>query len=199
MIVFRYVFLMAQERQGMPLNVRQFRKEVFSCFYGDDSIMSITDKVIGWFNQPIISELMSEIAHIYTDETKSKNITRNAKTLAEVNFLKRTFRKHMGLWYAPLSKETIEEMILWTTKKVTKEFGTKENIRAASMESWAHGEEYFNCFKNKVSDWCRTRGIEESLLEATHCSAWWVYSLTDKAANFGTLRTFTMKDALTSA
>lgn len=150
MLIFRYVYLLARRKNGMTESLLKYREHVTGVFYGDDSIMAISEEAIEWFNQVIISELMEKTGHSYTDETKSA-VVRKAKTLDEVTFLKRSFKKFSSeTWIGPLARETVEDMVMWSTTSQDLEEALHDVVQNASIEAWAHGREYFDTWTEKV-------------------------------------------------
>ncbi|APG76720.1 hypothetical protein 1 [Beihai picorna-like virus 93] len=168
MLIFRYCYLLLLERMEAPLTLSGFRSNVACVFYGDDSICAISPSVKDWYNQLTITEAMAITGHTYTDETKSGSPP-PFRSLHEVTFLKRHFVLRDGMWIAPLSKETIEDMIMWTRKNLDAQEALVQVTRTASFEASLHSREYFEQFCATVRKACRTAGYGDALLHYNEC------------------------------
>jgi len=117
--------------------------------YGDDNVLNISEDVLDLFNQQTISDIMKEMKHEYTDEAKSGHIVKS-RTLEEINFLKRGFRKSSELQrtVAPLKIEVIYEMLNWTRNTIDPDVILMTNIDTAFREIVLHGRnEYYKLYK----------------------------------------------------
>jgi hypothetical protein len=193
MIIFRYAFLLCQIKQGLKPNLATFAEHVRCVFYGDDSILSVSDKILSWFNQITITDAMKIAGHTYTDESKN-SATRLSKPLTECSFLKREFRIEDSLVFCPLDKNTITEMTLWTTTNNTRETGTKLNMYCAAMEACAHGKAFFDSFTAKIKRYCKENRVEISLPIYSYALGWWLTSLSSHSVVSPDI--FKMKDIL---
>lgn len=124
--------------------IADFDRCVYLIVYGDDNLMSISNEVIGWFNQTTITDALLGIGYIYTDEDKTGAI-HISRPIANVSFLKRGFRFEpiLGRYVAPLSKDSIREMLYWTKSGVSSDNITRTNVDNALRELSLHGEEHF--------------------------------------------------------
>lgn len=192
-VLIRDTFLALAEKNGIDMNLNHFEKYVKCCSYGDDSIISISDAIIDWFNQETIIAQVNSTGHKMTDGLKGE-FNGKARKLSEASFLKRGFTVMNGLYYAPLAKETITEMISWRSDKITAAEGTMVNTRTASMEAFAHGKDYFDWFYKQVDDWSRARGVPHDMARFQTALEWWTKSLT--CTNDGRSMVIKMEDAL---
>lgn len=128
--------------------------------YGDDSLAACSDYVKDNFNMHTVRDAFAEFGMIYTDPDKNADM---AKFLApeQVTFLCRGFKERGNYMCAPLNKESIYGMLLWTRKsnKLRDEEQLDTNVRAALMESMHHGEEFFNDLVNKLHSRCNELGV----------------------------------------
>lgn len=168
MIIFRYVYLLAQRDSGFPLTLSSYCVNVASVFYGDDSLCCVSNKICDWFNQHSITRFMSITGHDYTDETKSGSPP-PFRSLSEVTFLKREFVFRDSLWVAPLSKVTIEDMCMWSRKNIDPQEALRQTTRIASFEASLHGDEYLKAFGDVVRQACRAAGYREAILHPAEC------------------------------
>lgn len=168
MIIFRYVYLLAQRENGFPLSLSGFCANVASVFYGDDSLCCVSNKVCEWFNQHVITRLMAITGHDYTDETKSGSPP-PYRSLSEVTFLKRGFVLRDSFWIAPLSKDTIEDMCMWSRKNIEPQEALLQTSRIASFEASLHGDVYLSKFAQTIKRACRQVGFKEACLHPFEC------------------------------
>jgi hypothetical protein len=137
----RIAWIKIMERYKRSLmSMKCFRKYVSMIAYGDDNVLNISEEVLDLFNQQTISVVMKEMKHEYTDEAKSGHIVKS-RTLEEVNFLKRSFRKCPELHriVAPLKIEVIYEMLNWTRNTIYPDVILMTNIDTAFREIVLHG------------------------------------------------------------
>jgi len=170
MIIFRYVYLLAQRDMGFPESLSGYCMNVSSVFYGDDSLCCVSDKVCEWFNQHSITKFMAVTGHEYTDETKSGSPP-PYRSLSEVTFLKREFVLRDSFWVAPLSKVTIEDMCMWSRKNIDPQEALRQTTRIASFEASLHGDEYLKAFGEVVRRACRAAGYREAILHPAECKS----------------------------
>jgi hypothetical protein len=160
MVLMRYAYLLLKHRKTGSL-YNDFTDHVYMVQFGDDNVLNISDEVIEWFNQATITEALDTIGITYTDEAKTGVLVKS-RTLDEVKFLKRQFRK-TGLTYtAPLESDVINEMMLWVRNCRTQSENieaTVENIDSALTEATAHGEAYYKDIVARVSFACEQVGI----------------------------------------
>lgn len=139
-LVTMYVFCKCT---GLPPT--DFFKYVYMIAFGDDNALCISDLVIDRFNQVTMAEEFSKIGMKYTDETKTGNMV-PFRTLEDINFLKRKFRKDPVLmrYVAPLELDTVLEMTMWVTNSNDPITLCKSNIDRAYHELAIHGPDVFD-------------------------------------------------------
>lgn len=117
-IIVRMCFLACAEKAGVSVTMDTFDEHVAHVNYGDDDVTNVSPVILDWFNQITMAEGYSTFGMTYTDETKSGELVR-AKTLSEIQFLKRSFRwdETQQRYRAPLSLDTILEMACWNKTK----------------------------------------------------------------------------------
>lgn len=176
MFIFRYVYLLAQKQEGLPQTLVHYRKNVAAVYYGDDSILSIQSNILKWFNQMTITNLMAMTGHVYTDETKVESQVQ-CKKLSECTFLKRGFVKIDGHWAAPLSVDTIRDMIMWRKEGNSDEEAIIETTRQASFEAFFHGVEFFDTYTSIVMEECNKRGLVCGIVSYPEARNFWLSQL----------------------
>jgi hypothetical protein len=131
--------------------LRLYDKYVITIVYGDDNAHRIDPKVQCFFNMLDHTESMFDMGYTYTDARKTGNIG-EFLSYKQISFLKREFYYHDSLrtFVAPLSLDTIKDMIQWTKKKdVNFEF-LKNNVTKAVLELSFHPFNVYNEHKNII-------------------------------------------------
>ncbi|APG76897.1 hypothetical protein 1 [Beihai picorna-like virus 90] len=154
MFIFRYVYLQLKKEKVGVSSLIDYVHNVKGIYYGDDSLIGISPKIVSWFNQISITRVMAETGHTYTDETKTESL-RTYKNLSEITFLKRTFVPSPYAkqeYLAPISRDTIEDMVMWRTKKITNDAALAQVVPMAVVEASLHGKEYYSSFVKRIRD-----------------------------------------------
>jgi hypothetical protein len=118
---------------------------VIFCF-GDDNVFSISDWLSTYVSQSKLTDAMSRINLIYTDEGKTGK-SYEWRELSEVSFLKRmwVWQKLLGRYVAPLELTVILEIPQW--KKVKDPVGAMgDRCRLAILELSYHGKDVWNYY-----------------------------------------------------
>lgn len=151
-IIMRLSWIRVMERYQPKLRSMKWFKEYVSLItYGDDNVLNIDAKVIKWFNQVNISEVMTEMRHEYTDEAKTGEIVKTRK-LEDIYFLKRKFRfsSELQRHVAPLKLDVIYEMLNWSRRAVDPDEILMSNIETAFREVVYHGKEEYDKLRSAV-------------------------------------------------
>lgn len=141
-IYMRYVYLMLNPAK----EVFTFRENVSLMTYGDDNIMSVSDK-IDFFNHTTISAMFEQLDIEYTmadkNETSIPFIHINQAT-----FLKRSWRldDDVGAFLAPLEPTSIEKMLMvWVkSKTISREEQMIAVCESAIREYFFYGKIIYN-------------------------------------------------------
>nr|QXV86537.1 nonstructural polyprotein [Dicistroviridae sp.] len=122
------------------LCARSFWKECGIVAYGDDHIVSVPTSRIEVFNQLTIPELFKKIGLSYTMEDKDASAEYPSRSIFEVSYLRRSFRKDelTGRWLAPLSLDVVLETPMWMHKTPDPRNQTIENLDWALKELSLH-------------------------------------------------------------
>jgi len=96
-----------------------YRLHVQPCVYGDDNLISVSDKVAAFedpFDQAAVTEFMTQVGMTYTNEQKNDEEF-SYRPLTQVEFLKRSFTETLKGGrkdYLPtLRVESVIQMVLW--------------------------------------------------------------------------------------
>jgi hypothetical protein len=150
-IIKRMAWYYIMKPHGLS-SMLHFNKHVSFISYGDDDIINIAGTVLCYFNQNSLTSALEKLGHTYTDETKDGKACRDYRTLAEVRFLKRSFRwcKEVQRYVAPLQEDIIYEMINWTRNDFDPDEIMMTNIETAAREFVLHGKECFDRYINQL-------------------------------------------------
>lgn len=152
-IIMRLSWIRVMEKYQPRLrSMKWFNEYVSLITYGDDNVLNIDAKVVEWFNQINISEVMTEMKHEYTDEAKTGDIVKTRK-LEDIFFLKRKFRfcAELERTVAPLKIEVIYEMLNWTRRCVDPNVILMTNIEIAFREIVLHGREEYDRLRKAIT------------------------------------------------
>jgi hypothetical protein len=122
-LVFRCAYLMlAAIHCPEECSMKSFNENVRLVAYGDDNVLSISPKVLKWFNMETLVKVMKKFGMEYTAADKSANIVNN-KTIGDVSFLKRGFKQvdsvfgQTTVFLCPAELATRLEMLNWTKQR----------------------------------------------------------------------------------
>lgn len=145
------------------LSMRKYEELVKVIGYGDDSLISVHDSIIKIFNQTTLTQAMAKIGHTYTDEMKS-TIMHISRTINDVSFLKRKFVKRGVIYDAPLSLDTVLDIVQFTKKGFMGESIFRSNVDIALRELSLHDEDVFDLWKTKIQNELISQNINIPLL-----------------------------------
>jgi hypothetical protein len=123
--------------------------------YGDDNLHYVDPHVQDWFNPNDHTISMKRLGYTYTNAQKT-GVVGGFLRWGELTFLKRKFRfsDNLKQVIAPLSLETIRDMIQWTKKKDDKLEDCKKTIQTALKELSFHEEDVFRENTEKIIKGC---------------------------------------------
>jgi hypothetical protein len=112
--------------------------------YGDDSVIKTPDhkKV----TQHTLTAFLASVGITFTNAEKDYDIMHTPPLLrqSQVEFLKRSFI-YTDRWWAPLRRDTIENMVGWVDKRNRGDMGVLNSIVSQSLrEAVAWGRDYYN-------------------------------------------------------
>jgi hypothetical protein len=98
-------------------SLEKYKDNVVNFFYGDDNILSISNKISSFFNPQSICNEMAKIGLLLTNEDKTQ-VTPTLRRVIDLSFLKRTIRivrkKKSMIYLSVLEFSTLEEMLNWS-------------------------------------------------------------------------------------
>lgn len=134
-------------------SILEFKNNVALCCYGDDLVMSVSDKIAPWFNGISIQQWFQFYKIRVTPATKSGQIS-NFIPLEEVTFLKRGFLPHparTGLYLAPIDPVSVEDCAHWIIQSENPHYATQQNCEASVRLAYSRAENYFSTWKGMVN------------------------------------------------
>jgi len=128
--------------------------------FGDDHVMAVSPKIARFFNCLIFKEILfKHCGMTYTPVDKGDNL-KDFYTIDEVTYLCRHFKMERDFCFSPLLKEIIEDMPNWVD---TTNLEPRDCARAVAvscqMESFHHGEAYFNFVTSELEASLEAAGI----------------------------------------
>jgi len=121
-------------------------EHLYLIVYGDDSLVSVSDGALDFFNYKTIPPVAQDFGLTFTPAKKGEFTDELANSITDVDFLKRGFRydKDLGRFVAPLELEVILEMPYWTKKGALSEQIVRDNVQTCLMELSLHGKEIYD-------------------------------------------------------
>jgi hypothetical protein len=120
-------------RRIYPLSsVGDFLQNVRTLTHGDDVMFSVSADFPG-FTSRNIGTMLAEVGMIFTPAAKD-GVETHARPIEEVTFLKRGFKRMMGVYRAPLATASSLEMCNWVTKSRDPVMATIDNVTTAMRE-----------------------------------------------------------------
>lgn len=145
--LYCYTVIALEHGCEMEQAADEFWSTVFICVLGDD-IMAKVSPIVPWYNHTTVQNVFASIGITYTMADKhSESVPYISQS--EVGFLKRKFAGHElfpGMMVAPLDKESIYKMLIYTqpSKTVSKETQLAMSICSALSEAFYHGKEFYD-------------------------------------------------------
>lgn len=136
-----------------------FDENVNIVVYGDDVCINISDKYCDIYNTSSLNLFFKDYDIVFTDVDKSDNII-PYKTLDEVTFLKRGFKRHPHhkfYFLAPIEVRSIYKCTNWITRKGDATSNTLENCVQACELAFGHGPQFYNEVKATLMKACNER------------------------------------------
>nr|DAZ87922.1 TPA_asm: hypothetical protein [Phagomor virus 3] len=152
-IMFRVAFLdIATEKFGKEKAVQlfsDFNALVRMVAYGDDHILRVS-KAVSWFNMISISKFYAKYGMEYTTTSKTAAQEEFVED-DDLMYLKRKFVRRDGKYWAPLDRNSINEMINWTRKsRLGPESALAANVDMALIEMSHYPKEEWQQFYNQL-------------------------------------------------
>jgi hypothetical protein len=141
-IIIRAAYIMALESYD---SIKDFDHNVYMCAYGDDNVISVSDKVKNEFNMTVLTECLAEFGMTYTDDNKNVD-TRGFRDISDITFLKRSFVYHEGRnkWLCPLDFESIRHQLYYTDDMDKVVDTVIQSYDTLKLELSLHGKEVFD-------------------------------------------------------
>lgn len=118
--------------------------------FGDDHLMALW-RGFGITTKWWVALYFYHTGYTLVPSTKVLDAEFTDKLSSEkIQFLGRGFKKIHGYYASPLNKESIRSMLYHVSINVPTDSGTRDNIQLVLIESFAHGEEFFNEISNQI-------------------------------------------------
>jgi len=165
-LVFRCAYLiLARVKCPEECSMRSFNENVRMVAYGDDNVLSITPRVISWFNMESLVVVMRTFGMEYTAADKSSVIVNN-KPLSEISFLKRGFRRvdslfgDTSVYLCPADLSTRLEMLNWTRKRPFDSNPEESDVVSEVIKEIAmHGKSVYDEYVPRIVDAAHKAGV----------------------------------------
>jgi hypothetical protein len=141
------------------MKASEFLSDVRGTALGDDHIYSVSHR-FPHLDQTLFKSFVEGCGMRYTDESKSDTQHR-FRNLSQVEFLKRKFvwDSDSSRWLAPLSYDSIAEMMNWVRTSLPLNVAMKLNYNCAVRELTLHGSDVFERSVAKLTRAFREIGI----------------------------------------
>nr|QRI44209.1 MAG: nonstructural polyprotein [Picornavirales sp.] len=169
LIAFRCIYLkLARIHNPSVANMACFNKFVRLIIYGDDNIVSISEEIIAWFNMETIKDAFKKYLNMtYTNPQKTDEIV-ISKTLKDVSFLKRSFRRPTvngytyPMYVCPADLESRLEMLNWTrTGNIVNPKDIESDIVCEVFKELAmHGSKIYDQYVPMISKLAMQHGLK---------------------------------------
>jgi len=158
LILFRCAFikLAIEHGHGELANMQSFNELVRIVTYGDDNLLSISPKVIEWFNMHTLVKCMSSFGMTYTTAQKTTEYEK-FRSIDDVSFLKRYFRRVdtgyglLPVYTCPAPLDTRLDILNWTKKRKFSSLPEEADaITTVFQELAVHGKEVYDRESRRV-------------------------------------------------
>jgi hypothetical protein len=130
-----------------------YSKLVCANFFGDDSLVSVSEHISSKFNMKGFAAFMSLFGVNVTSASKGE-VDRDLMTLQEVDYLKRAFRydEERKVWTAPLNEKSMLKrmMVCIPSNFMTHEEQCAESLVNSLRDYFEYGREVFNDRREKL-------------------------------------------------
>jgi len=149
-LIMLYVFLYMNHYGDLGYTPEAYFENVELAVYGDDVIKNVSGE-FAWFCGENILPIIEELGMTVT--TGDKNGTNfRYKTIEEISYLKRGFRREGATWRAPLDLEVLNDIYQWVHKSDDPFEATRVNCEMALRFAAQHKAEYFSSLQRRLND-----------------------------------------------
>lgn len=148
------------------LSLSEFTRYVCLYTYGDDGMMKIHHSILPKFNAITIISYFKRYGIVATDGKKNFLPTTTI-SLADVTFLKRSFKPHPFLteiWLAPIDRVSIIDCAHWVWMSNDLEQASAVNAEASVRLCFGHGPDIFEKWKQIINFALAQLGLEPVIL-----------------------------------
>lgn len=170
--------LLAERNDPLYQTMAAFIANTKLVCYGDDNIMSVSERVQSWYNMHTISGVLQEYGITYTPPDKSDS-SDLFYSWDDVTFLKNGFRPdevYPHRYHATLSHDTIFELTNWVRICDDPRAAMDENLKTALKFAYHHGKEFYDSLYSKINTAREFVGLNPIYDEYVFHQAEWVSS-----------------------
>ncbi len=140
--LFLYSYYILAEEENIKVNLPHYIRNVGAVFYGDDSIISMTDEVCSWFNAFTVTKVMNRLGLEFTPANKGE-WEAPWKNVEECIFLKRSRYIHRRLGVvASLDSVSMESTLNYVKDQFRNEELTRIKLLNFQREAYLHPNYY---------------------------------------------------------
>lgn len=132
-------------------SLTHYEENVVDTVYGDDGIITVSDKAKPFFNPDNVSKVLRSMGMEFTATSKDRAAA--WENLCDMSFLKRGFRKgDQKRWLPIIDKQTIQELTNWVRQSdfVDPKAMLVDNCNNALRFAFFYGKAYFDELRNKI-------------------------------------------------
>lgn len=151
----------------LALAIQEFFDHVVVLMLGDDAVISVHNDSLEFFNQYSLVDAYAKYGLSWGVESKDGRDVGKARSLTEVTFLKRTWRRDQefhGRWVAPLDLDVVLEIPMWTKKGLQYWDIVEGNVQLALEELSLHGREVFDHWQPRILAACEENEVPSPLV-----------------------------------
>nr|UZP65117.1 polyprotein P1 [Alpine wild prunus virus] len=143
-----------------------FEKEVELAVYGDDNLISVTDRYKDIYNLRTISDFLKQFnINLKNGQDKDEVDFAPFSTPDKCDFLKRRMvLSEEGRVLCPLNIESIQGMAHWVRKSSSCGDATHQNCQSILREAFYNGAEFFHDIRRKLVSACHSVGLDTKSL-----------------------------------
>lgn len=160
-------------RLNAPELVNKFDDNVAQTVFGDDNILTFLELIKSWFNGKTMAEQALKLfGQTHTGTNKAVDDVLYKK-LEECEYLKRKFLPSSGMIFAPLSMQSIHNMLQWIMKPKECSEGAQfsKNVEVAMFEVALYGPKVYSKTQQQVNAFLFAYGMAPHVIsyEDTLC------------------------------
>jgi len=148
-LIMFYCFYYYNVKHNLGFTSQDYFDNVEIAVYGDDVVKNVS-KEFEWFSGSNILPIVQELGlDITTGDKKGKSFS--FKTIDEIGFLKRRFRREGNIWRAPLERDILCDIYQWIHRSDDPYAATALNCDVALREAAQHDPEFYKFLQEHLN------------------------------------------------